>query len=418
MPRLCLALLLLCLAWARPLRAQPTGNAPRLSSRAEVSLLTILPGDGAADAFGHSAFRVRDPARHLDRTYNYGTYRFGPYFIPKFVYGQLTYTLSTAPFRPFLRHYRRQERPVIEQELNLSPAQEQRLFAFLEWNARPENRAYRYDFLFDNCATRPRDALRDVLGDTLRFDRAALPRRTFRHHLDRFVADKPLLDFGFDLGLGLPTDQVATPMEAMFLPEYLMEGFAGATVGSSADRQPLVARTDTLFWVEGAQFPARAAFPWPALAAWLLFAALLGLTAWRWWHVRSPLQWPDVLLFGGVGLGGVVIWFLAFLSEHEVTRYNLNALWALPTHLVLAGALLRGRGGVRLTRGYLLATGAAALLLALGWPLWPQDLHTAALPFVLMLVLRSARRGLAPQLRPDTEGAAPARPQRERTRAA
>jgi hypothetical protein len=400
MRRLGLALVLLGLASAPSLQAQPRrADAPRLSPRARVSLLTILPGDGAADAFGHSALRVRDPALGLDRTYNYGTYNFrDPYFIPKFTYGRLTYLLTTSSFDRLLRKYRYLDRPVIEQRLTLSRAQAQRLFAFLEWNARPANRAYRYDFLFDNCATRIRDALRDALSDSLRFGLERLPRRPFRHHLDRYVAGMAPLDFGFDLALGLPTDQLAPPREAMFLPEYLMEGFAGATVQTNDGRgegtwQPLVTRTDTLFWRTGAQFPARPAFPWIAGAMWGLFAALGGATAWRWRQGRPPMRGVDVLLFGAVGAAGVVIWFLTFLSEHVVTRYNLNAVWALPTHLILAGALLLGRGGERLARGYLWASGAAAGLLALGWPLWPQDLHAAALPLVLMLVLRSAHRG-------------------------
>lgn len=382
-----------------PVQDGPSGAAPPdlppLSRRAQVSLLTILPGDGAADAFGHSALRVRDPALHLDRTYNYGTYRFGPYFIPKFVYGQLTYLLSTSPFQRLLRRYRLLERPVIEHTLNLSRAQEQRLFQFLEWNARPQHRAYRYDFLFDNCATRPRDALRDALGDPLHFDLEALPRRTFRHHLDRYVADKTLLDLGFDLALGLPTDRVATPTEAMFLPEYLMEGVAGATLGRGADRRPLAAPADTLFWVEGRSFPAQAAFPWPTVLLWAFFAGLLGLTAWRFWHGHPPLRGLDAALFGAVGLASIVIWFLAFFSEHTVTRYNLNVLWILPTHLGAALALAWRRApGRRYLRGYLLASGTVALLLALGWPLWPQDLHAAALPLVLALALRSFARAL------------------------
>ena len=441
MRRLLFALALFaCIAGAESAGAQPGGthpggtqpegasaadappqaaDAPPLSSRAHVSLLTILPGGSPASAFGHSALRVRDPARGLDRTYNYGTYNFRePYFIPKFVYGQLTYLLVAAPFQPFLRKYQRLGRPVIEQELRLTPAQEQRLFAFLEWNTRPENRAYEYDFLFDNCATRIRDALRDALGTRLRLEKATLPRRSFREHLDRFVAGMPLLDFGFDLALGLPTERTAVPREAMFLPEYLMEGFAGATVGTGADRRrPLVTRTDTLFWEKGAQFPAQAAFPWVTVLAWALFAAGAALTGQRWARGRPPLAWPDVLLFGGVGAGGVVVWFLAFLSDHEVTRQNLNVVWMWPTHLLLAGTLLARRGG-RLTRGYLLAGGAAALLLAVGWPLWPQDLHAAAFPLVALVVLRSVWRGRmlttrAPRTPAQSNGEAA--PRRERT---
>lgn len=394
--RLALALIL-CIACAQTALAQPV---PRLSDRAEASLLTILPGEGAADAFGHSALRVHDPARRLDRAYNYGTYRFGPYFIPKFVYGRLTYILSTAPSERLVRRYRHLERPVIEQKLRLSPAQVQRLFRFLEINARPENRAYRYDFLFDNCSTRPRDVLRRVLGDSLRYGLEALPRRTFRHLLDRYVANRAWIDFGFDLGLGLPTDRVARPREAMFLPEYLMEGFAGATVRTSTGREPLVTRTDTLFWVEGSRFAARPAFPWPAVLAWALFAAMLALTGGRLVQGRPPLRWPDVLFFGAVGLAGVVVWFLAFVSEHEVTRRNLNVVWALPTHLLLAGALALGWSG-RFVRGYLLASGAAALVLALGWPLWPQDFHAAALPLVLTLALRCGWRMWTREKRPS-----------------
>jgi hypothetical protein len=438
MRRLLFALALLpALLCAGPARAQPGGNqaalpqtsdgTPRLSPQAQMSLLTILPGDGPASAFGHSALRVRDPARGLDRTYNYGTYNFqDPYFIPKFVYGQLTYLVVAAPFRPFLQRYRRLGRPVIEQKLRLSPAQAQRLFAFLERNTRAGHRTYEYDFLFDNCATRIRDALRSALGARLRFEKKALPRRTFREHLDRFVAGMPLLDFGFDLGLGLPVERVATPAETMFLPEYLMEGFAGATVrtpGGDAPRRPLVARTDTLFWQDGAQFPARAAFPWVTISAWALFAALAGLTGWRWARARAPRAWPDVLLFGAVGAGGVVVWFLAFLSEHEVTRQNLNVVWMWPTHLLFAGALLLERANGRLARGYLLAAAVAALGLALGWPLWPQDLHAAAFPFVAMIALRGARRGEAAafframpsptqRLSTRSDGAAPARPER------
>jgi hypothetical protein len=387
------------------------GDAPRLSDRARVSLLTILPGDGAADAFGHSALRVSAPALRLDRTYNYGTYNFrDPYFIPKFTYGRLTYLVTTSSFDRLLRKYRYYDRPVIEQRLRLSRRQKQRLFAFLEWNAQPENRTYQYDFLFDNCATRIRDALREALSDSLRFGLDRLPRRTFRHHLDRYVAAQVLLDLGFDLALGLPTDQQAAPREAMFLPEYLMEGFAGATVQTRAGPRPLVARTDTLFWRAGAQFPDRPAFPWAALAGGLLFTALAGATIWRRRRGRAPMRGADVLLFGAVGAGGLVVWFLTFLSEHAVTHYNLNAVWALPTHLALAGALLLNRGGGRLTRRYLHVTGAAAGLLALGWPFWPQDLHAAALPLVLMLALRSARRSEAlPSKReaPSPDAAAP-----------
>ena len=53
-----LVLLLVLLAGASPARAQ-------LSDEAQVSLITILPGDQVYSLFGHSALRVYDPARSL-----------------------------------------------------------------------------------------------------------------------------------------------------------------------------------------------------------------------------------------------------------------------------------------------------------------------------------------------------------------
>src|SRR5690606_412756 len=65
-------LLALLTAWlpAVPAAAQP---AEALSDSAAVSLLTMLPGEEVYSAFGHSAFRIHDPALGLDRTYNFGT---------------------------------------------------------------------------------------------------------------------------------------------------------------------------------------------------------------------------------------------------------------------------------------------------------------------------------------------------------
>src|SRR5687767_5399571 len=70
-----------------------------LSPAATVSLLTMLPGDEVYSLFGHSAFRIRDPATDLDETYNYGTFDFEqPGFILRFARGRLDYILDTAPF--------------------------------------------------------------------------------------------------------------------------------------------------------------------------------------------------------------------------------------------------------------------------------------------------------------------------------
>ena len=379
---------------ARPVQAQ---GVPKLSEEAQASMLTILPGDAVYSEFGHSAIRIYDSARGIDVLYSYGTFDFSdPMFVPKFTYGQLDYFLSTQPYAPMVDAYERMGRPVIEQHLNLTPRQVQQLYRFLYINARPENRGYRYDFLFDNCSTRVRDALENALGSAVSFSGSPDPQKSFRHLLDPYVADRPLTDVGFDVGLGLPSDQVASSREVMFLPEYLFWAFENATIRrdtSTRETKPLVARTDTLFWVDG--YDAReSTFPWPLILTWLLAAVGAVFTVRR---LRPPLEdapprlW-DAILFGIAGATGLIISFLWFISEHVVTNTNLNLLWAWPTHLIFAAQLMRhplSEAGNRWISRYLLASGVVTGVLVAGWFFWPQSLHRAIFPIALLLTLRS-----------------------------
>ncbi len=367
--------------------AQP---AAQLSPDAEVSLLTMLPGDEVYALFGHTAYRITDPSLGLDRTYNYGTFDFDqPFFIARFARGLLDYQLSAAPFAQTLAQYRYLERPIIEQRLGLPAAAKQRLFELLETNYLPENRAYRYDFFFDNCSTRPRDILETALGQRLAYaSNDSAPPRTFRDLLQPYLEGAPLTDLGINLGLGAPTDRVATPREAMFLPLELMDAYDGATL----DGQSLVAATDTLFWVAGAGMPEEA-FDWPMLLAWLLFAVGVGLTvaAWQSAERRRIIHRFDIVLFAVVGLAGLIIAWLWLGTEHSVTGPNWNLLWAWPTHLIAAFFLAR-RNPSDLLRVYWVATAlvtAAAMLL---WPVLPQAFHPAVLPIALLLASRAAVR--------------------------
>jgi hypothetical protein len=398
------ALALLFLLSLHPCSAQ---GQPQLSEQSQISLITILPGDPVHTFAGHSAFRIHAPERDLDRLYNYGTFDFSdPLFIPKFTYGYLRYFLSVSPYRPTVRVYKQQGRPVIEQRLNLTPSQRTALYQFLRENAQPQNRYYQYDFFFDNCSTRIRDALKETLGENVDFSNAPAPNRSFRRLLDPYVASRPFLDLGFDLGLGLPADQKASAWEAMFLPGHLKEAFAHATVSANGTRRPLVAQTDTVQWVSdyGATTPA---FDWPIALSGLFLILVLGWTSWQAKTQRSPSGRGDAFLFACVGFAGLVICYLWFISTYAVTDLNLNLGWAWPTHLVAAILLLRRPTSSGL-RTYLGVTATATALFALGWPIWPQNFHLAVLPFILGVGVRAGWWSLLPQSRmqqaiPSTE---------------
>ncbi|WP_051141317.1 Lnb N-terminal periplasmic domain-containing protein [Salisaeta longa] len=376
--------------------AASTRTAPpdTLSAQSSIALLTIRSGAPLYSAFGHSALRVYDPVRGIDRLYNYGTFSFeDPWFLVKFTYGQLRYFLSTTSFPGALRAYRFMNRPVIAQTLNLTRAQRSALFRFLEHNAQPEHRYYRYDFLYDNCSTRIRDALRYVLGDTLRWGARPDPAATFRDLLARYMQNRPLTWAGMDLGLGQPVDQDVNTFESMFLPRYLMEAADHAVLQTDGTRRPLVARTDTLLWIEGYR-PSPHAANWPVWMAWLVFALGVGTTAWQ-LHKRQPPGWGlDGTLFGSAGVIGLLLTYL-WISTHDVTTPNWNLLWAWPWHVLLLSPSLRARLSQTNRTLYWSLTAGACLLVAVAWRLIPQDLPAAFFPIILLMAVRAIWRSAA-----------------------
>ena len=110
-----------------------------------ISLLTCTPGTELYSTFGHSAFRVVDSNNNTDLVFNYGTFDDSdPYFYLKFTRGLMMYALSVYPYRDFQWEYKAQNRSVIEQELQLSCEDKEKLQQQLMVNAQEENRFYLY----------------------------------------------------------------------------------------------------------------------------------------------------------------------------------------------------------------------------------------------------------------------------------
>ena len=394
--------LLGCLMVGRPApaAAQQTLALPMLSDSVQVSLISILPGREIYSVFGHSALRIRDPELGIDSAYNFGTFEFGDAplevasFVARFTYGDLNYSLAVQDPAALVRWYWENERRAsVEQMLDLTRDEAQELFERLQVNALPENRYYQYDFFFDNCATRLLAVLEAVLGERLAFE-AAPPGRSFRQLLDPYLVGTRWVDLGMDLGLGLPADREATAREATFLPEQLMDYLAvGSVDRGEAGRQPLVGRTETLTGPAGASWKPDADAPWPEIVGWALLAVGVFFTMRDARAGRRARPLADGLFFGALGVAGLAVTFLWFVSLHDVTDLNFNLAWALPTHLALAVGLTRrkadqGAAGRRAGL-YLAVTAVLAGLLLVGIPVWPQELPAALVPLLLLIVARA-----------------------------
>src|SRR5205085_1968054 len=139
------------------------------SCHLQISLLTCGPGEELYSVFGHTAIRVKEDSK-FDIIYNYGTFDFDdPDFYTKFVRGKLPYSVSAENFNTFMYEYQVENRQVIEQILDLTCEEKEQLFLALRENSREENRYYRYQYLFDNCSTRPRDIIAKNTSDTIKY---------------------------------------------------------------------------------------------------------------------------------------------------------------------------------------------------------------------------------------------------------
>ena len=163
-------------------------GAQTLSDSARVYLLTCTPGTQVWSKYGHSAILVQDKTQGIDVVFNYGIFSFDTEdFYLKFIKGDTYYQLGIEPLRYFRQSAERVGRKVYWQRLNLTHTQMQQVFDALLVNYRPENRFYHYNFVFDNCATRPYHLIKDALGDTILSDYQGYVHQPYRHAISHYT---------------------------------------------------------------------------------------------------------------------------------------------------------------------------------------------------------------------------------------
>lgn len=356
-------------------------NAQKLSSESHIALVTLGPTQKELySAFGHSAIRVYDPLHGIDYFYNYGVFSFNqPNFYLNFARGRNMYQLGVYNYSDARDYYISENRFIHEQILNLTASQKQRVFDFLTYNARPENRLYLYDYFYDNCATRPRDVLKSVFGDSIRFDETPEKKTiTIRGLTDIYLKQQPWGDLGIDICLGMPMDKVASRTEYMFLPDSLESGFDRAQIKSDGDWESLV--REKIIVSESQNEPVKVSLTHPWVVFGVIALLLIGLSYYD--IKRKKLTvWIDKLFFIGTGTVGLLLVLLWTATSHKAAANNLNVLWALPTNLVLPFI-------TKLKKKYFLFASALTLGLLLSWFLLPQQLHVFLIPLVIGLGAR------------------------------
>lgn len=384
MKRICL---LLTLVFAAVLSKAEEGDSIRFS------LLTCGAGKDIYTLFGHTAIRYENPQTRTDIVFNYGMFSFNtPHFILRFMLGETDYQLGITPYVWFKEAYREEGRDIREQTLNLTATEKIRLIALLEENYRPENRIYRYNFFFDNCATRPRDQIERAVEGRLRYADDMEERqekgRTFRSLIYRYTEEHPWSRFGMDLCLGSKADKSISRREMMFVPFCVEEFFSRAQVADSTGQlHPLVNGTLHSVQVTADTAEGQGCIT-PLQAAWLLFVLTFLLTLYG-LRKGKALWGIDLLLLAGAGISGCILTFLVLLSEHPAVSPNYQLFVFHPLHLLCLPCVIYRIRKQRMSR-YMLANCIVLTLFILLWGVIPQKINPAVLPLTLCLLIRSA----------------------------
>ena len=348
---------------------RPSARPPELT----VYLMTMGPGRAVWERFGHNAIWIHDPAQGTDKAYNYGLFDLRQEnFLLRFLQGRMWYWMQGFPAHTYVEHYRRANRSVWVQELEMPPKARRQLQEFLEWNERPENRFYHYDYYRDNCSTRVRDALDRALGGRIRQETFQLATgKTYRFHTRRLTANDPLIYTGLLLALGQPVDRPISAWEEMFLPLAMREHLRRISVpGNDGRPTPLVRSERTLFESNSTPPPDRPPFWLPIyLGIGLLLGSTIFVLGAR--AQRSRLARAGLIAVSGawalvVGMVGLVLAGLWGLTDHTAAYNNENLLQANLLALGLLWLVPKAARGSPLGRRALALAGLVAGLSQLG----------------------------------------------------
>jgi hypothetical protein len=357
-----------------------------------VSLITCDPGDEIYAKFGHTAIRIKD-TEGTDLVYNYGLFDFRTeHFYWKFLRGHTDYLLGVSRTVDFLNEYISRNSSVFEQVLNLNKEEKLKLIHLLDVNYQPQNRTYRYNFIFDNCATRPQDIILEAITGVI-VDHKNTTDETYRDIIEKYLKNDAWADLGINILLGIDADKLAGEQGEIFIPGNLKSFFQRATIlsfdnGNNERRlvksaeilvQSIPSQTTKTHWLF---------HPFSFTMVWLVLGIILTFLKEK---KSSVYRVFDTILYFFTGIAGLIIMFFSFFSEHPMVSDNLNLLWLNPLNLVVAFMIWHSK-----TRKLLFFYNMIYLLLILTYVIlnvfFVHSIVPAVIPLIALVFLRTLRR--------------------------
>ncbi len=362
-----------------------------LVTKAELSveLLTIEPGPEVYQLEGHAELRFVDPDRDLDFNVSWGVFDFdSPGFLYRFVKGETDYLAVAYPYQRFLMMNALSGRRVTSMKLNLTSDEAETLLDLVKENVKPENRVYRYNYVKDNCATRPLHLIERSIGQSLKVDDTSGFNTTWRKEMSRYHSAYPWYQFGIDLALGTGIDIPISLKETCYSPVALNDYMKKAR---RPDGEMLVAGSEKIVLEGNTYGQPFQPTPWyltPFSIGFLLLVITLILSYRDFKRCKVNRFFASLLYFVS-GICGLVLTYIIFVSTHEATSPNWLYLWLNPLAFVAAiGVWLKMPN--RVVFYYQIVNFVALIALVVIGLTKIQHLNVAFYPFIACYMITSA----------------------------
>ncbi len=314
-----------------------------MSDSLEIKLVTIEPGDEVPMWWGHTGLIVEDLTTGQSLFYNYGLFSFEQdNFFTNFARGRLIFWVGVWQTELALRFYKSQNRTIRIQVINLPQNLKLEMATFLANNVLPENREYLYDHYYDNCSTRIRDIFDRLTEGQFKKFTANASRFTLRELTRRFTHRGFFMDWLLMFLMNDTIDQPIRQWDDMFLPTEL-EKYIGlfSYTDTQGHIQKMVKETMPYYVAKDVyRIPDEPPVHWPkglilgTMTGIIGIGMAIGFAKQK--KAAARIYGFYYLLLGiWFGIPGTVLFFMALLTDHNVTYYNENLFLANPLTFLL-----------------------------------------------------------------------------------
>jgi hypothetical protein len=329
-------ILIFCLA-SISYAQEPWATGQSKAEDIRIKLVTFGPGDDIPSWWGHGGIIVEDLGNQRSRIYNFGLYSFDKGMLTKFAMGRLIFSVGDFSVPGYLYYYKKLNRDVTIQTLDLSPQKSLQVAKLLARNVLPQNREYLYHHYYDNCSTRLRDVINAAVNNALYRATDQPAPMTLRDETRRYVGHNFFMEM---LLMYLMNDEIDKPImvwDEMFLPDELEKQVAKLKIPEEdGSMKPLVSDTYVFYKSDRHQVYDKVPVHWPLAVFW---GIVIGLTAVAiaLWFKNTTSPWVRIIygiyisaLGLLIGIPGLILALLASFTDHTVTYYNENLIFINP----------------------------------------------------------------------------------------